>query len=790
MNKTISSFGSKPHGNNLSKESQKKISVFPIGQKPGFYIFRPILLALAILTMMPFSLIAQNASISGYITDAESGETLISANIGFQEINKGASSNTSGYFSITNAPPGTYTLQCSYIGYKMYTSEIKLEDGENLRLQVELEPETLQLGKIEVRSKTEEEAKRNIGTVQVNTELIKDLPSVFEADVFRSVQLLPGIKSASDFSSGLYVRGGSPDQTLIMLDNSTVYNPSHFFGFFSTFNPDAIKDVRLYKGGYPAEFGGRLGSVLTVYNKDGNRNKTTGSVTAGLLASRASVEGPYSKGSWMLAARRSTLEPILAGLRQKNDKIPDTFYFYDFNGKLNFDASQNDRFSLAFYSGKDLVSFPFADEASFDLDYGNQTVNGNWTHIYSENLFSSVVITGSHYFNYPDLEMAGTPVERKNNIYDFSVKGDFEYVAGKGHYFTAGIWAGVSTLKLQDRYNGEDTFSSRIHNRYASAYLQDEWRPSEKWKISPGLRLNYFSDGEYLRLEPRLAMEFMPTERLRFQTAYGRYNQFLTLISNEAFSGFDVWLTSAKGVSPSYGDQFVAGVKSIPFEDYGLDVEVYYRTMSDLFELDPFLPDVAGLAYEDMFRFGKGSAYGMELFFEKRVGKLTGFIGYTLGYTWQKFPGYNLELNDAESSARYFPPKHDRKHDINLVASYQLNSRWKATSSFSYASGQAYTQVLGRYASDTPWSNKQLDVFTVGKVNASRLPSYHRLDISFSREGRFFNLGDSELQIQLINVYSRKNVWFYNFDFDSNPVERNQVTMLPFLPSLSYTVQF
>ncbi|MEX0610076.1 MAG: TonB-dependent receptor [Balneolaceae bacterium] len=752
---------------------------------------RILVISLSIVLFASISALAQNSSVSGYIKDAETGETLISANIALQENNKGTASNTLGYYSITNITPGTYTLLCSYIGYELFREEITLEAGENLRLDVELVSKNLQLDEIEVRSRAEEEEQRNIGTAQVNTELIKDLPSVFEADVFRSVQLLPGVKAASDFSSGLYIRGGSPDQTLILLDRTTVYNPSHFFGFFSTFNPDAIKDVRLYKGGYPAEFGGRLGSVLTIYNKDGNRNQASGSVTAGLLASRVSVEGPYSKGSWMLAARRSTLEPLLAALRMNNEGIPEEFYFYDFNGKVNFDASQNDRFSLAFYAGKDKVLFPFGDDAQFDLDYGNQTLSGNWTHIFSENLFTNFVVTGSRYFNFPKLEFAGTTFERANNIYDFSAKWDLEYITGNNHEFSAGIWTGVTTLKVNDRFDDEDTFGSRIHNRYASVYVQDDWRPSEKWKITPGLRFNYFSDGEYFKLEPRLAFEFIPNARIRLQTAYGRYNQFLTLISNEAFSGNDVWLTSAKGVSPAYGDQFVVGAKTIPFKDYGLDIEVYYRTMNDLFELDPFLPDIAGLAYADLFRIGEGSAYGLEVFFEKRAGRYTGFIGYTLGYTWRKFPGYNLEVNDGEKTARFYPPKYDRRHDINFVNSYRFNRRWKATASFSFASGQAYTQVLGRYTTtNLPWSNGRQHVFTVGKVNASRLPAYHRFDISFSREGRFFNIGDAELQLQIINLYSRRNVWFYSFDFDANPVERSEVNMLPLLPSISYTVNF
>ncbi|HCT51258.1 MAG TPA: TonB-dependent receptor, partial [Balneola sp.] len=264
---------------------------------------------------------------------------LLSANVALLETNRGTTTNTLGYFSLTNLEPGTYTIACSYIGFELFRKTVTLSENETLRLDIELEPNIVATEEIVVTSERIIEAQKNIGTQDINTELITSLPKVFEADVFRSIQLLPGVKAASDFSSGLYVRGGSPDQTLILLDRNTVYNPSHFFGFFSTFNPDAIKDVRLYKGGYPAEYGGRLSSVLTIYNKDGNRNRTEGTATLGMLASRVSIEGPYKKGSWMFSARRSTLEPVLAALRSTSDNIPSSFYFLDFNGKVNFDAT-------------------------------------------------------------------------------------------------------------------------------------------------------------------------------------------------------------------------------------------------------------------------------------------------------------------------------------------------------------------------------------------------------------------------------------------------------------------
>lgn len=745
-----------------------------------------------LLLLLPFAAQSQQtASVNGYVTDSQTGETLILANVAFAEMNRGTSSNTSGYYSITNLSPGTYTLVCTFIGYRRYETEITLEEGQNLRLDIQLVPEGVQLEELVVESESEREEQRNIGTAQVTTQLIKEVPSVLEPDVFRSVQLLPGVKAASDFSSGLYVRGGSPDQTLILLDETTVYNPSHFFGFFSTFNPDAVKDVRLYKGGYPAEYGGRLGSVLTVYNKDGNRKETEGSVSLGLLASRASFESPYKYGSWMLAVRRSTLEPILSVLRGSVDSVPDQFYFYDINGKINLDASENDRVSLAFYTGNDLVSFPFQEDANILLTYGNQTVSTQWRRIFSDQLFGSFTATGSRYFNQPEFEIAGTPFERDNEIFDFSFKSDFEYLPGEFHTISAGLWAGNLNLSFRDRFDNQETFSNRIESQYLSAYIQDEWAPADKWLVNGGIRLSSFTEGNYLRLEPRLSVEHRPTSAIRLQAAYGRYYQFLTLITNEAFSGFDLWLTTDDGVPPSYGDQFVLGAKTIPFEGYGLDAEIYYRTMRDLFELNPFVSDAAGLDYPELFRFGKGYAYGFELFFEKQSGRLGGFIGYTFGVTRRKFPGFNAAVLDDPGQARFYPPKYDRTHDLNIVTSYRLSDRWSTAAVFSYATGQAYTEPLGRTQfANVPWGGSSRDTFVIGNLNASRLPSYHRLDLSFSRFGTFFGRGDAEWQLQIINAYSRRNTWFYNYDFDENPVERSEVQLLPVIPSVSYTVNF
>ena len=726
------------------------------------------------------------ASLNGFVKDATSNETLLFANVVLLETSAGAATNNTGYYTLTGLEPGTYNVVCTYIGYRNFQQEVTLEAGENLRFDIELVPESVELEGLEITAEKDlEEEIRAIGVSQMSVETVQRLPTVLEPDVFRSLQLLPGVKAASDYSSGLYIRGGSPDQTLILLDRTTVYNPSHFFGFFSTFNPDAIKDVRLYKGGYPAEYGGRLGSVVDVYNKDGNRLKTEGGLSLGLLASRAFVEGPYSKGSWMLAVRRSTLEPLLGFLRNQDiDGIPESFYFLDVNGKLNFDASENDRFSVAFYGGTDQLKLPFLDDARIDLKYGNRTLSSNWTHIFSQKLFSNFTFTYSRYFNEPIFRIAGTEFNRTNNVWDTSVKGDFEYIPNDRHAFEVGFWSGVFTFRLRDEFDGEEGLTERIRSPYLAFYAQETFKPRPDWQIQLGLRSGYFEQGNYFRLEPRLSIEHRPNASTRLQAGYGRYYQYLTLITSELFTGFDLWLTTGEGVPPAYGDQFVAGIKQNLSNSYDLDIEVYYRTMEQLFQLDPFLPDAAGLDYAQLFHFGNGNAYGGEMLLRKNDGRLHGFLGYTLGFTQRRFPN----LNDFD----YFPPKYDRRHEINLVANFDLSRKWRMTGVFNLASGQAYTEPEGQYKLlENPIGTDVRDVF-ISPFNEARLPAYHRLDLGFARLGKFFNFAESELQLQLINVYGQRNVWFYFFEFENdNTVKRNEIPQIPVpIPNVSFTLRF
>ena len=740
---------------------------------------------------------AQRATVAGYVRDAETGETLLGASVAVAGTQTGTITNTSGFYSLS-LPAGTVRIAVSYIGYAAATREATLTAGQTLRLDVALRPEGEELNEVTVTGDAaRREEVRRVGVAELSTETIRQLPSVLEPDVFRSLQRLPGIKAASDFSSGLYIRGGSPDQTLILLDRTTVYNPTHFFGVFSTFNPDAIKDVRVYKGGYPSEYGGRLGSVVDIYNKDGNRVRTDGTASIGLLASRALIEGPIARrkdggtarGSYMFAARRSTLEPLLAALNRADiDGIPERFYFYDLNGKVGVDIGPSDRVSVSGYAGRDYVRVPFLEDASVELRYGNATTSANWTHLFSNRVFSTFTGTVSRYDSNPIFTIAATRFDRPLTLTDVSVKGDIEVAAGEAHRLRGGFWAGNFNLRLSRSFNGETNFRARINAPYVQAYAQDRWTPSPQLSIDGGLRASYFRDGNYLRLEPRINAEWRPVQRLRLQAGYGRYNQFLTLISTEIFTGADLWLTAADGVPPSFGDQFVTGVKFDIAPRLRLDVEGYYRTMRDLFELDPYIQDPAGLSYAENFRFGDGYATGVETLLEGSVGRLQGFLGYTWSITRRRFPN----APRVGETPQYYAPKFDRTNDLNVVLSYPLGRGWKATPAFVFGTGQAYSSAVASYpVYPGPFQSSPAYV-VVANYQGERLPAYHRLDLGITKTGRFVFGTEYELQLQVLNAYGRKNPWFYFYETRRDgTAKRNRINQIPIpLPNVALTVNF
>jgi outer membrane receptor protein involved in Fe transport len=538
--------------------------------------------------------------------------------------------------------------------------------------------------------------------------------------------------------------------------------------------------------------------VVSIYNKDGNRRETTGGLSVGLLASRAYVEGPYGgsdedpAGSYMVAVRRSTLEPVLAALRGADvEGIPESFSFYDVNAKVNYDVGPDDKLSLALYGGQDFLDLQFQEQGRFDINYGNQTVSADWTHLFGDQVFSTLTVTGSRYRSTPVANLAGTQFTQENGVNDLSVNADVEYTPNEAHTVKGGLRTSTLAFTLRNTFDGTTTFDQRITAQRAAVYLQDTYEPNGTWTLRGGLRGTYFSRGDFWRVSPRLSVEYNLSPDVQLQAAYGRYHQFLTLETSELFTGFDTWLMADAGVPPSYGDQAAVGLKARLGPDWRLEVEGYGRTMRALFEQDPFLPDEAGVPYPERFHFGDGRAYGAEVLLRRQEGPLTGFLSYTLGRTVRRFPNVNLSEDGAP---QYYTPKYDRTHSLTLAANYRLSDAWRLSGTFSYNTGQAYTRPELRYELvDDPFQppTDGRNVL-VSPFNNARLPAYHRLDLGVARTGRFFGIADYELQVQVINAYSRRNIWFYQYNTeDDGTLDRTEVPQIPVpIPNLSFTLTF
>lgn len=536
---------------------------------------RRTVLFLVLMALLPHQLLA--ATLSGFITDKTNGESLAYTNVmlKWEGPTLGALSNMDGYYAIQNIPPGAYTLVVSYIGYESYQDAMTFEGMEVRRLDVSLTPQPIMAEEVVVKAdRYEEERRMQSGFIALKTEKVWELPSIGEPDLLRTLQLLPGIQAASDISSGLYIRGGGPDQTLILLDQIPLYNPSHAFGFFSTFNPDAIKDMSLHKGAYPAQYGGRLGAVLDVRNRDGNRKafQATGGIS--LISARLTLEGPMQKGSWMVSGRRTYLEPVLALLRNTVGDTTDipSYYFYDLNAKLNRDFDK-DKLTLSGYFGRDDLRLDLDQGSYVDIRWGNWAFTGKWTHVLSPALFANLMVAGSQYISDISLNFFETPIGFSNSIRDLTVKGDLDYFASNRHSFTAGVMGTRYRFAFKQVFNQEDQLDLEETPYLLCGYLQDLWQPGPLTSIRWGTRFNYFSDAERLQVEPRLSISRHLTSDLRLKLGGGMYHQYLQLVTTEGFSGGDFWVPLDNTVEPGRSWQGVAGIEWEPSQRFQVSLE-------------------------------------------------------------------------------------------------------------------------------------------------------------------------------------------------------------------------
>ena len=700
---------------------------------------------------------AQAATLSGFVTDADNGEALTRAAIAVEGLPLGAVSNNSGYYAVKQVPAGTHVVSASHAGYQTRWDTLRFGADEIVRLNLALVPKPV------VGEQVAVEAER----ISLRAKPVQQLPALGEADLLRSLQLLPGIQAVSDISSGLYVRGGGPDQTAILLDDIPLYNPSHLFGLFSTFNPDAIKEVNLYKGAYPAPYGRTLGAVLDVSNREGNRKRTSGRGGVSLISGRLLTEGPVGQGSWMLAGRRTYLEPVLSAIRSRGMDIPLNYYFYDFNGKVNQRWS-DDTFTVSTYWGQDDLRLDLEDdeESLVDLRWGNRALTARWTRVFSPTLFGHFMAAGSEYESIIALRFLDAPVRIANSIRDWSLKGDVDYFTNRNHTLSLGFLATLFEFHFARSFNERSQLDLRQEPVLLEGYVQDEWRPGPTTRVQLGGRGTYFSVGHRWHFAPRLSLSHALGDKVRVKAAGGVYRQHLQLITTEGFSGGDFWVPLDNTVEPGRSYQAVTGVEWTPSPRYQLSVEAYYTDLANLVTVDTEVDDDNEATHSDaVFNSGgTGWAKGLEVFLQRRTGALTGWIGYALGWTRRTFP----ELNDG----RPFPPKHDRRHDLSFVASYKVGA-WRFGASLAYASGQAFTPPSEPSA----------------QLNSARLLPYHRLDVSTSRSFELWRTA-SEFYVQIFNVYSRRNEWFLQLDSVDPEVDPRKIKQLPIIPTLGFNFSF
>ncbi|WP_090777235.1 TonB-dependent receptor domain-containing protein [Pedobacter sp. ok626] len=772
--------------------------------------FRIILILLFIITQPGFVFAQNKKTVNGNVTDAKTGETLIGASVKLTgSATAGTVTNAYGFYSI-NTQEGTYEISVSFIGYK--TIKQNLNVAKDTRINFVLEEDN-QLNEVVIAAtkRNENVSSPQMGLQKIDVKDINSVPVLLgERDVLKTLQLLPGIKSAGEGNSGFYVRGGATDQNLILLDEAPVYNASHLLGFFSTFNSDAIKDVSVYKGGMPAQYGGRLASVLDIKMNDGNRKTYTVEGGLGLISSRLKVEGPIvkDKGSFMISARRTYMDAFLK-LSSDSSVNSNTLYFYDFNAKANYQIDDKNTIYLSGYFGRDKLGI--AD--TFGFNWGNATVTLRWNHLYSNRLFSNTSLIYSNYNYVIQNLMEENNFEVNSSIKDFNLKQDFEYSLSNSHNLKFGVNAihhtiapGKLTASETSSVN-QTTYEDRKGLELA-AYVSDEWAVSDRMNLVYGLRLSSFSlmgpgniksydtegniidtkaykAGEfvksYFNLEPRLSASYQLSNSSSLKGAYTRNIQNVHLMSNStSTSPTDLYIMNSNNVKPEIADQVALGYfRNFNDNNYEFSAEVYYKWMQNQIEYRSGTDLRGNGNVEADLLYGDGRAYGLELFFKKRFGRFNGWVGYTWSRTERQF--------DALNNGRWFYAKQDRTHDLSLVGIYKASPRWTFSSVFVYNTGNAVTYPSGKYQIN------DRTVFYYTEKNGYRTPAYHRLDVAATLEGKPGRRLQSSWSFGIYNLYNRQNA--FSIDFKDNPddptkTEVVRTTLFGIIPSVTWNFKF
>ena len=735
---------------------------------------------------------ADMASISGYVVDGESKEPLIRVMVTVKDTKIGAYTNKQGFFTLRSIKPGKITVKVSGVGYTTMLQEYTLSEGEQKKVNIRLKKGDVLTDQVKVEADREVEKREiSISRVNIPMEQLTQLRIGGEADVFRALQFLPGVLTSSQISSGLYVRGGSPDQNLVLLDGSTVYNPSHLFGFISAFNPDAIKDVELIKGGYPAEYGSRLSAVLNLTQKDGNRDEYEGIASLGLISSRGSFQGPIGNGAFFLGGRRTYLDLLLGALPEDpNEPLPN-FNFYDVNAKVTQDLGENDKIFLSGFMSADKLILD-APGIDFEVGIGNRNGAFRWTHIFGDNLFTSVNLSGSRYVNGFTGNNGGFSFKIENTIIDYTLRADLEWFASddltiktgyEGTSYTFGYmqnFTGNADTVAQSGTVSEGGLTNFTIGDYTHAYyVQSNYQFSDLVSLQTGFRFNYWDSSDVFTIDPRFALRYQLQEDIVLKASWGMFHQYLRLATQPDFTFFDTWLPTDNTVPASKATHYIFSIETKPFEGYDMNFDFYYKDLRNISELR--VNNTQGRTVSDVFFTGDGEAYGAEFFLQKKMGAFTGWIGYGLGYVFGQF--------DSVNQGRVFRPKYDRRHDIKLVGLYKLNQDWEFGATFTFQSGQSYTGATSRFATRKPGETIDSPQIVPGDRYGLRLPNTHQLNFNVNYNTTIWGL-PARVMIDIFNVYSRRDIWFRFYDTSKDVTEVTDVRLLPILPTVALEVKF
>jgi hypothetical protein len=776
-----------------------------------------------LLSSRGFAQSSSKYTISGYVSEKGSKENLPGVNIYIPKLKSGTSTNTYGFYSIT-LPSDTVELLISYVGFQ--TKYLKFYLGATTQLDLELENSSLKEVVVTDTKVEHISDEVQMSKIELPIEQIKNMPALLgEKDVMKAIQLLPGVQKGSEGSSGIYVRGGGPDQNLIILDDATVYNATHLFGFFSLFNGDALKSVELTKGGFPARYGGRLSSVIDMQMKDGNKEKIKGEAGIGLLSSRLTLEGPIkkNKASFLFSARRTYID-VLARPFLKSPDGTVGYYFYDLNAKLNYVIDYKNKLYLSGYFGKDKfyardskANIQKGYNTSAGIDWGNATGTLRWNHLINEKLFSNVSLIFTNFlFNigYKDITPASTTSLRYfSGIRDYTLKSDFDYYPNSRHTIKMGINAtyhffrpNAIIIKATDPNASDFNLNAQTKiNTYETAiYAEDDFKISDKWRANGGLRLSNFNvrSKSYFNPEPRISLKYVLQKDLSIKASYATMNQYIHLLSNSGIGlPSDLWVPATDRIRPQQSQQVALGFAKdlkIKEADFQISLEGYYKKSRNVIgykEGASFLSassvDLDGLyrfSYEDIVTSGKAESYGTELFLQKKSGKFTGWIGYTLSWTWLRFEDLNF--------GKRFPARYDRRHDISVVGTYKFNDHITLSAVWVYGTGNAISLPTSTYTiSPDPIHNGSNPYYyqaqDFGEKNSFRMSAYHRLDlaIQFHKQRTHY---ERVFELGVYNAYNRKNAFYYDTRYDTATGQTKliQISLFPIIPSVTWTYKF